>query len=306
MPTPLRLSLRQLQIFEAVARTGSTRAASEEIALSQSATSGALNELERLLGMQLFDRTGKRLLLNDNGRELLPRARALLDAARGLEGLGKAAGPQLQWLRIGASTTVGTQLVPRLLAAFYGGEPQAAPHWRSRVAIANTAEICAGVAAFELDIGLIEGPSHDPALDVHPWVRDEMVVVASPRLAEAGPARLGPRELREAVWLLREPGSGTREVTDQVLLPHVRSYRRSIELASSEAIKKAVTLGLGHAVLSRWVAADLLASGELREVRTVLPPITRQFYWVVHHEKGPSAALQRCLDVLQAGASVLG
>ena len=305
MPSPLRLSLRQLQIFEAVARTGSTRAASEEIALSQSATSAAVNELERLLAMRLFDRAGKRLLLNDNGRELLPRSRALLEAARELEDLGQSAGAQLQSLRMGASMTVAAHLVPPLLAALYEGELPRAAHWRSSIAVGNTSEICAAVAAFELDLGLIEGPCHDPALDVHPWVRDEMVVVASPQLADAGPARLGARELRQAVWLLRESGSGTREATDQALLPHVRSYRRSIELASSEAIRHAAVLGLGHAVLSRWVVADLLASGALKEVRTALPAITRQCYWVVHRDKHASAALQRCVDVLSAGAPIL-
>ncbi|MBK6007313.1 LysR family transcriptional regulator [Ramlibacter ginsenosidimutans] len=305
MTTPLRLSLRQLQIFESVARTGSTRAASEEIALSQSATSAAVNELERLLAMRLFDRAGKRLLLNDNGRELLPRARALLEAARQLEDLGQSAAARLQSVRIGASMTVAAHLVPPLLAALYEDELQHAPHWKSSVAVGNTSEICAAVAAFELDLGLIEGPCHDPALDVHAWVRDEMVVVASPQLAQRGPVRLGARELREAVWLLREPGSGTREATDQALLPHVRSYRRSIELASAEAIRHTAVLGLGHAVLSRWVVADLLASGALKEVRTVLPVITRQCYWVVHRDKHASAALQRCVDVLSAGAPIL-
>ena len=81
----LRLTLRQLQIFVAVARSGTTTAASAEIALSQSATSSAVNELERLLSLRLFDRAGKRLLLNDNGRALLPRALALLDGAAGIE-----------------------------------------------------------------------------------------------------------------------------------------------------------------------------------------------------------------------------
>ena len=74
----LRLSLRQLQIFVAVAQSGSTSAASEAIALSQSATSAAVNELERMLSLQLFDRAGRRLLLNDNGRALLPRALRML------------------------------------------------------------------------------------------------------------------------------------------------------------------------------------------------------------------------------------
>src|SRR5262249_59415530 len=88
----LRLTLRQLQIFAAVATSGSTIAAAERIALSQSATSSAINELERLLALKLFDRSGKRLLLNDNGRALLPRALALLDGAAHVERLAVDAG----------------------------------------------------------------------------------------------------------------------------------------------------------------------------------------------------------------------
>src|SRR5882672_6325283 len=104
----LRLTLRQLQIFVAVAGSGSTTAAAGEIALSQSATSSAVNELERLLSLRLFDRAGKRLLLNDNGRALLPQAQALLDGASNIERMAHDAGPQLQALRIGTSTTIGS------------------------------------------------------------------------------------------------------------------------------------------------------------------------------------------------------
>jgi DNA-binding transcriptional LysR family regulator len=296
----LRLTLRQLQIFVAVARTGTTTAAGDEISLSQSATSAAVTELERLLSLRLFDRAGKRLLLNDNGRALLPRAQALLDGAYGLERTGKQSGPQLQSLRIGASTTIGTHVVPGLLSTFLEGQQHLAGDWRSGVAIANTAEICARVAAFDLDIGLIEGACHEPALQVHRWLRDEMVVVAAadPKAARRSAQRMDVKALREAVWLLREPGSGTREATDQALLPHLRSYRRSIELGSSEAIKYAAAAGLGLACLSRWVADDLLQAGRLREVATTLPPITRQCYWVVHREKHLTPTLQRLIERL--------
>ena len=109
----LRLTLRQLQIFVAVAQSGSTTAASAEIALSQSATSAAVNELERLLSLQLFDRTGKRLQLNDNGRALLPRAQALLKGAQEVERMAHHGDAQLQSVRIGASTTVGNMSCPR-------------------------------------------------------------------------------------------------------------------------------------------------------------------------------------------------
>ena len=294
----LRLTLRQLQIFVAVARSGSTSAAGSAVALSQSATSAALLELERVLSLRLFDRSGKRLLLNTNGRALLPRAEALLDRASVIERMAEQTGGQLQSLRIGASTTIGSHVLPGLLATWLGAEPRAAASWRSSVLIGNTAEICDQVASFALDIGLIEGPAHEPDLQVQPWIRDEMVIVEAARR----PVRSAPmpvKELREEVWLLREPGSGTRETTDQALLPHLRAYRRSIELGSSEAMKRAGAAGLGLACLSRWVVSDWLAAGHLREVRTTLPRMVRQCYWVMHREKDPSATLRRLIEHLQ-------
>jgi len=152
----LRLTLRQLQIFVAVARSGTTTAASAEIALSQSATSSAVNELERLLSLRLFDRAGKRLLLNDNGRALLPRALALLDGAAGIELMSR-------WQRPGAVAAHRRQHHHRQLCAaqaagpFVAAQPGHASAWRSKVVIGNTAAICDAVAAFELDVGLIEG-----------------------------------------------------------------------------------------------------------------------------------------------------
>ena len=162
----LRLTLRQLQIFVAVARCGSTTAASEQISLSQSATSSAVNELERLLSLRLFDRTGKRLLLNDNGRALLPRALALLDGAAGVEQMAHDSSAQAQSLRIGASTTIGNYVLPALLGEFLARQQvDQAFAWQSRVMIGNTAVVAAAVAAFELDIGLIEGPCHEATLE---------------------------------------------------------------------------------------------------------------------------------------------
>jgi len=280
----LRLTLRQLQIFVAVARSGTTTAASAEIALSQSATSSAVNELERLLSLRLFDRAGKRLLLNDNGRALLPRALALLDGAAGIELMSRDGSAQAQSLRIGASTTIGNYVLA----------------WRSKVVIGNTAAICDAVAAFELDVGLIEGPCHQAALAVTPWHQDEMVVVTSPdsawaRMSLAG-ERVPMRTLREGVWLVRELGSGTREATDQSLLPHLRSYRRSIELGSSEAIKHAAEAGMGVACLSSWVVSDALEAGRLCRIATTLPRQLRQSHLVVHRDKQPTASLLAFVD----------
>jgi len=174
----LRLTLRQLQIFAAVAGCGSTTAASGQLALSQSATSSAINELERLLSLSLFDRTGKRLLLNDNGRALLPRAQALLDGAIAIE--QSANGGVAQTLRIGASTTIGNNVLPPLLRQFLQQQQMQNSAWQSHVVIGNTEAICDAVATFDLDMGLIEGPSHQPALTMTPWLQDELLLVCAP------------------------------------------------------------------------------------------------------------------------------
>lgn len=313
----LRLTLRQLQIFVAVARCGTTTAASADIALSQSATSSAIKELERLLSAQLFDRVGKRLLLNDQGRALLPRALSMLDGAAGIEHLSRDAAAQSQSLRVGASSTIGNHVLPQLLGRFLAAlapeaTPQGAPTWQSRMHIANTEAICDAVASFALDIGLIEGPCHQPSLRVQPWLQDELLVLASPQhplAADVGRPGTGKRiplhALRSAVWLLREPGSGTREATDQLLLPHLRSYVRSIEIGSSEAIKHTAAQGLGLACLSWRVASDLMASGQLCRLPTTLPRLHRQWHVVTHQDKHHTPALrsfmQQVFGVPEAG-----
>jgi len=291
----LRLTLRQLQSFVAIARQGSTAGAAEATALSQSATSAALGELERLLGLLLFDRVGKRLLLNDNGRALLPRAEALLDGATSIEQM--ASSSDSSSLRIGASSTIGNHILPRFLrsllpAQLRSGKPLL------RVQIGNSERICAALAAFELDVGLIEGPSHHSELQSMPWFADELVLVAAPNVIEAN-TPLNTDTLREAVWLLREPGSGTREMTDQLLLAHLGQYQHCIELGSSEALLSAAAEGLGLACLSHWVVQNALQQGQLVTLNTPLPPLRRQCYLVIHRQKTITAALQRFIQRVQ-------
>ncbi len=277
----MRLTLRQLQIFVAVARAGSTTAAAKRIALSQPATSAALNELEALLGGQLFDRVGRRLVLNEHGRSMLEEARVLLDAAQGLETRfgksGRAAAPRLH---LAASTTIGNYVLPGLIASYRRKE---AAHFS--VEIGNTQHVARAVAELEVDLGLIEGPTAEPRLAVLPWIEDELVVVCAPGHPLARRRGRIPLEaLAEATWLLREPGSGTREVVEHALLPLLHRLKTDAELGSAEAIKQAVAAGLGITCLSRHAVADLLALGRLTRLATALPALRRPFY-LVHHEK---------------------
>jgi DNA-binding transcriptional LysR family regulator len=298
----LRLTLRQLQIFRVVAESGSTVAAAAAISLSQSATSAAINELERLLELQLFDRVGKRLQLNDNGRALLPQALALLDGARWIERWALDHELQIGTLRIGASTTIGNYLLPSILAGFRDTLPEPVRQsWKVQVAIANTARISGQLAAFELDLGLIEGPCHQPELTVQPWLEDELVVVAAAH-DPIVPRRKRPislEALRQATWLLREPGSGTHEIINQLLIPHLHRLRPGIEFGNPEAIKRAAASGLGITCLSRCVVADLLESGELVAPPTELPHLVRRFYLVMHGQKKRTRGLDLLIRYLE-------
>jgi DNA-binding transcriptional LysR family regulator len=297
--------LRQLSIFAAVADAGSTSAAAGRIALSQSATSAALNELEAALGARLFDRVGTRLVLNDTGRGLLPQARAVLDGAAGIErefGLGTAAGdagaPSL--LRVGASTTIGNYLLPTLVANWRRARPGA----HVDVAIANTGAIAAAVARMEVDVGLIEGPSHEPDVIAQAWREEELVIVCAPShpLLEGDAARrLGVAALRRAAWLLREPGSGTREAVEQALQPHLHQLDEGLHFGGTEAIKQAAVEGLGFTCLSLFAVQDLVALGRLVRVRTTLPRLVRRLWLIHHRRKQFSTSLAAFVDFCQQG-----
>src|SRR6202046_3672749 len=207
----MRLSLRQLQIFRAIPLSGSTTAAALSVPLSQSAASAALKELERVLGARFFDRVGKRLLLNDNGRTLLPMALAVLDGAQSLETafLSNARALPVE-LHIFASTTIGNYILPALLARF----KEVVPAARLELQIGNTLDVVTAVSDFETDVGFIEGPCHAKDIIVVPWLEAELVIAVSPAhpLAKAAKRRkLRVAELAAAEWLLREVGSGTRE-----------------------------------------------------------------------------------------------
>lgn len=301
----MRLTLRQLQIFIAIGQTGGTTTAAESLSLSQSAVSAALSELENLLDTQLFDRVGKRLVLNDNGRMLMPQARSLLDGAHSIESQFSASGePAAFLLKAGASTTIGNYVMPALIARFRESVSAA----RVEVHIGNTSEIAAEVANFKVDIGFIEGPCHESELDVIPWLVDELVIVSSPNhpLARQQLSRkIALQDLRGAEWLLREPGSGTREVVEQVLLPYLHHLNAGMIFGNAEAIKRAVAENLGLSCLSRWVVADMLASRRLVILHTPLPRLSRRFYLVHHKKKFLSAGLKRFIHHCRSSAPVL-
>jgi DNA-binding transcriptional LysR family regulator len=236
---------------------------------------------------------GKRLQLNDAGRDLLPAALALLDGAHAIESRSHAdAGAAA--LIVGASTTIGNYLLPRLFARYRESHPGVA----LTLNIANTRDVVTAVQVFAADLGFIEGPCHVAEVTVLPWLEDELVIVAAPTHRLARAAALGVltmQQLMAALWLLREPGSGTRAAVEQALAPHLPNLPATLILGSSEAIKNAAAEALGVACLSRAVVADLVTAGRLVVLATQLPRLRRRFSIIHHRHKSFSRALRSFL-----------
>lgn len=265
----LRLSLRQLEVFVATARTGSTRGAAERVSRSQSAASAALAELERAIETQLFDRIGRRLVLNENGRTLLPEAIALLDQAGDLQGLFAA--EHATQLRIAASLTIGEYLLPEIIARWKTDHPDSLV----QLTIGNTSRVIQAVIDMDVDVGFIEGPQTHADLKAQRWLEDELIIVTAPVHPLAGRVATH-RQLTEATWILREPASGTRQAADAWLLEHLDAMKVQYELGSTEAIKRLAAAGVGLACVSRHAVTVELTQGTLVELRTRLPRSRRR------------------------------
>jgi DNA-binding transcriptional LysR family regulator len=229
----------------------------------------------------------------------------VLDGAAGIErefGLGAASGepgPPTR-LRVGASTTIGNYLLPTLVARWQRARPDA----HVDVEIANTGRIAAAVARMEVDIGLIEGPCHEPDVVSQAWREEDLVIVCAPAhpLLRGDPAtRLNVAALRQAAWLLREPGSGTREAVEQALQPHLHQLDEGPRFGGTEAIKQAAVEGLGFTCLSAFAVQDLVALGRLVRVRTTLPRLARRFWLIHHRRKQFSRSLAAFVDFCQQG-----
>lgn len=273
----MQITIRQLEIFTAIYQEGTITGAARRIGLSQAATSQALAELENQLQRRLFDRHGRRIVVNAAGRELLPAAIQVLDRVRDIE--AGAAQPRLD-LKIYASLTVANYMLPALIARFTRRHPQA----RFQVAVGNTGHVVASLQQFESDAGRIEGLSRHPDLDAFPWREDRLVIIAPPRHPLAG-RHATASALAEARWVLREKGSGTRDVFEDAIKGRFQLLHVPVELGGIGAVKRAVMAGAGLGCISGSAVAPELRTGQLRQVHAPWLDLRRQITLLIHRQK---------------------
>lgn len=288
----MRYSLRQLEVFLATARHENVTRAAASLAMSQSAASGSLRDLEGQFGVQLFDRVGKRLQLSELGRQLRPQAENLLARARALEQslLGESVSGRLA---LGATLTIGNYLAVGMIADFRRRHPGT----DVALSVANTETIARRVRHFELDLGLVEGELHDSDLEMIHWRPDELQVFAAPGHPLAGGDALGDEQLLALPWIVREPGSGTRQTFDRAMRGILGDLSIAMELQHTEGIKRAVEAGLGVGCLSRIALVEAFARGSLVHLPVAGRDFSRELYIIVHRDKFRNVALRQWLEL---------
>ncbi len=287
----MRFTLKQLQVFLAVAAHENVSHAAEELAISQSAASTALKELEQRFDLPLFDRVGKRLQLNEQGQALRPRAAAVIDQAQELEQAIKSQA-DVGELKVGATLTIGNYLAIGIMAEFMNEHPGA----RVELTVENTAAIAAKVRNFELDLGLIEGELVDTHLNVLFWRDDELTPFCAPEHPLAKQGQLDDEQMMATEWIVREQGSGTRQAFDRAMAGILPNLNLRLELQHTEGIKRAVEAGLGIGCLSRLTLEEAFRRGTLVPLAAPHRNWARKFYFILHKQKHLSQGMTSWME----------
>lgn len=291
------MNLNQLRIFAAAAAEGSVSGAARALRVSQPAISKQLGELESALGVRLFDRLARGVRLTEAGRLLDTHARRIFQSEAQAEAEMRAfVGMTQGRLSIGASTTIGSYLVPGLFGAFRQAHPEIA----LSLEIGNTATVQAAVRDNAVDFGMIEGLVDGDEFEVEVFAHDEVILIASREHPIHDGQPLTVHDLAQTPLLMRERGSGTRDVVEAALAAQKVQVEPLMRLGSTEALKSAVAAGLGVALVSRLTVGLELQAGVLRQVDVAGWNLVRALHLVRLKGKTPSPAVASFLDLLRA------
>ncbi|MET0288087.1 MAG: LysR substrate-binding domain-containing protein [Pseudoxanthomonas sp.] len=293
-------NLHLLRVFVAVVEHNGFSRAAEALFVSQSAVSKALRELETQLDLPLVDRSGGRgVRLTEGGQALYRHARGIFAMERAaMDEVRERVGLRRGGLRVGASTTVAAYWLAEMFARHVARHPQL----DSALVVGNTEDVSTALLDCSIDAGFVEGPSHDERIVATRWCDEPLQAVVSAASPLGAQRRASVKQLAGQRWLVREPGSGTREVARALLGARGIVVRRTLEIGSNEAIARVVAAGDGVAILPAAVVADLIAVGRLRALALPPgPPLQRPLYRLELVNRPRSPALSAFLEVLEDG-----
>ncbi len=294
-------TLRQLKVFESVARNLSFTRAAEELYLTQPTVSIQIKQLSDIVGQPLLEQVGKRIFLTDAGRELLKVCREIFEGLDRFEMLmSDMKGVKAGKLRLAVITTA-KYFVPRLLGVFC----QRYPGIDVTLKVTNRERVLQRMAENQDDLYVLGQPPEQMDVAFEPFLENPLVVLAPGNHPLAGKKNISPQRLIEEQFLMREPGSGIRLATEEFFAGHGLKLKVRMELGSNEAIKQAVAGGLGLAVLSVHTLALERNINELTILDVKGFPIRRHWYLVYPRDKQLSVVARAFLEFMHAESKPL-
>jgi len=284
----MNVSLRQLRVFETVARLSSYTRAAAELHLTQPAVSMQVRQLEDEVGLPLFEKLGKRISLTEAGREIFHYSRSIGRSLQEMEEVVESLkGISRGRLNIAVASTVN-YFAPRLLAAFHHSYPGIG----LQLDVTNRERLVQQLQENTVDMVLMGQPPSGVDVESEAFMDNPLVVIAPPEHPLAGERHIPIRRLAEEIFVMREPGSGTRQAMERCFAEHGVTIRHGMRMTRNEAIKQAVRAGLGLSVVSVHTL-EL----ELETERLVIPdviglPLARQWHLVYRRGRRLSPAAQ--------------
>jgi DNA-binding transcriptional LysR family regulator len=292
------VTLRQLKVFEAVANNLSFSRAAEELHLTQPAVSMQVQALVEQVGVPLFEQMGKKIFLTTAGDELLRHARRIAQQLREAEeAMAAIRGVRGGRLNIGVVSTA-KYIAPRLLVAFRANHPEV----ELRLGVENRESVVRHLADNEIDLAIMGSPPKDFETVAEVFAEHPHVLVASPGHPLAAYRRLAPEALAEELFLIREPGSGTRAAMERFFGERGVQLRQPVELASNEAVKQAVMAGMGLSFISEHSIGLELSVGRIAKLDVIGTPVIRHWHIVHRPEKQLLPMAQAFLEFMRAEA----
>jgi LysR family transcriptional regulator, transcriptional activator of the cysJI operon len=291
------MDLHQLSLFLAVAETGSISAAARLKHISQPVMSLHVRNLEKYFEVQLLDRIGRGVQLTEAGKLLVQNIRAVMGSVQEMkDGMVEWKNLNRGFLRIGGSTTPGVYLLPKILGQFQTRFPGI----ELDLLIGNTAQVEQWVLENTLSLGVIGKKTTIPDLEAVPFVKDELVVIAPADHILTKKKSIRTKDLADYSFIIREEGSNTRQTYEDELKKKGIKLSIALELGSTEAIKQAVSAGLGISIVSPLCIQSERKHKELHVLRVIDADFIRQFHIISLRGKHLSPGTQRFLDQLKS------
>ncbi|UYZ84431.1 LysR family transcriptional regulator [Entomomonas sp. E2T0] len=293
----MKLNLHLVRIFYQIVESQSFTKAAEKLFISQSAVSKAIRELETQLGLSLIERNmagvkkNRTIKLTEDGRILFEHARAIFSLEKvAIDDLQARIGLKQGKLRVGASTTVASYWLANYVTAFH----QKYPNIELNIKVGNTEMMRQALINCDIDLAIVEGEVDDQRIHREVWQQEELSIITSPDM------NLSLKELSNQLWLVREQGSGTYKVTENMLQTLNVKPKQRLIMASNEGIARMVACGAGVAILPACIVEDLIT---LKKVKVLQLPqakkLIRALYLITLQERPISTLLQRFIEELK-------